>query len=528
MENRYLVSFNTKELPFIKTDFLIIGSGVAGLRCALEASKYGKVLIVTKDRVSENNTGRAQGGVAVVLNEADSKIRHINDTLRTGRGLCERKAVEVLVEEGQVRVKELIEWGANFDREEDGKLSFSKEGGHSVKRIIHARGDATGEEVERVLVEKAEEKSNIHLMEHTFVIDLLTREGVCFGALIQDRGGRRVVFAKRTILASGGAGLVYRESTNSTVATGDGVAMAYRAGVKVVDMEFMQFHPTTLYLAGASRALISEAARGEGAVLRNKFGERFMPKYHSAAELAPRDVVSRCIFKEMRDTESPNVLLDMRHLSEGFLKNRFPYITKICSAFGIKIHKDLIPVIPTAHYMIGGVKTDLYGRTNVERLYACGEVACVGVHGANRLPSNSLLEGLVFGYRVGYYSAYGVENERIETPEFSNSFREIRETLDVEDVRRSLRSLMWRVGGVERSGEKLEEALHELNFWSTYIMNREFPSQEGLELQNMLLVAYLITQSALKREESRGVHFRNDYPHEDDMRWRKHIELMKE
>jgi L-aspartate oxidase len=321
---------------------------------------------------------------------------------------------------------------------------------------------------------------------------------------------------------------VYRETTNSLIATGDGVAMAYRAGAKVIDMEFMQFHPTTLYLAGAGRALISEAARGEGAVLRNKFGERFLSKYHPAAELAPRDVVSRCIFKEMKETESASVFLDMRHLTPNFIKSRFPYITWICSAFGIEPHKDLIPVIPTAHYMIGGVKTDLLGRTNVERLYACGEVACVGVHGANRLPSNSLLEGLVFGYRVGYYSARGVEREKIEEPTFSNSLHEIREKLDVEDARRSLRSLMWRVGGVERNGEKLKEALHELIFWSTYIMNREFPSQIGWELQNMLLVAHLIIQSALQREESRGVHFRTDYPFEDDLRGRKHIELMRE
>ncbi len=523
---KFLISFDTEKMSSLETDVLVIGSGVAGLRAAIESARFGKVLIITKGKFDENNTERAQGGIAVVLSKMDSFKKHREDSLRAGKKLCDIKAVNVLVKEGPARINELLKWGINFDKEK-GKLLFTREAGHCMRRILHARGDSTGKELEKVLIRKVKQNKNIRILEYTYAIDLLHKEGVCFGSIVETKGdGCKVVYAQKTILATGGIGQLYRETTNSVVSTGCGVALAYRAGAKIIDMEFIQFHPTTLYIAGASRILISEAARGEGGVLRNKFGIKFMKKYDKERELASRDVVARAIFNEMRDTKSAYVYLDLTHLNVEFLKKRFPYITKTCFSFGIDIKKHYIPVCPTAHYMIGGIKTNMKGETGIINLYACGETACLGLHGANRLASNSLLEGLVFGYRAGICAGESV-GKRKKALKISNKFNnEKLKELDSEDIRKSLKSLMTRFVGIERDRETLLEARKEIVFWSSYVIRRLFSTSEGWELQNMLTVAKIIQESALLRKESRGGHYRKDYPAENDIKWSgKHIEF---
>ena len=439
---RYLVSFNSKTLQHIFTDTLIVGSGVAGLTSAIRAAEGGSVLVVTKSKINENCTEYAQGGIAAKLNPIDSFEQHINDTLKTGHGICDKKVVSGVVREGPKRVKELIGWGAKFDRE-NGKLAFTKEGAHSYPRILRARGDSTGKEIEETLIKTVKDNPNIRVFEHAFALDLLVSKNTCNGIIAwRSRGGNTLIWAKQTILASGGCGQVYRETTNPEISTGDGIAMAYRAGIKLQDLEFVQFHPTTLYVAGAERVLISETVRGEGGVLRNKFGERFMPNYHPSAELAPRDIVSRSVIQEIRKTDYTHVYLDVRHIPKEKLSKRFPKIKKLCKSFGIDITKDLIPVHPSAHYMIGGIKVDHNGRTSMDNLYACGEVSCTGLHGANRLGSNSLLEGLVFGHRVGHIASEEVAKMKDEllSPRFfkgppkNNLYSE----LDLEDIRNSL------------------------------------------------------------------------------------------
>lgn len=522
---RFLTSFNTVNIPFIHTDVLVIGSGVAGLCAAIEAAKYGKVLIVTKKNLSKSNTEDAQGGIAVVLSEKDSFHRHINDTLKVGGSISNEEAVRILVEDAPFRIKELIRWGAKFDRKGK-KFLFTQEGGHSRQRIIHAGGDATGVEVEKTLIAKAKENKNIKISEHTFAVDLLAKNRICFGAVVDIKNkGKKAIYAQKIIMATGGLGQVYRETTNSAVATGCGMALAYRAGASLSDMEFIQFHPTTLYIAGASRTLISETVRGEGAVLRNKCGERFMFKYHQEEELAPRDVVSRAILNEIKETGDTQVYLDLSHLDPDFLQKRFPSIMEACLSFGVNIKKDLIPVRPTAHYMIGGIKTDLDGKTSIKNLYACGESACLGLHGANRLASNSLLEGLVFGPRAAKFAKIGgkVKNNPKITSivSFGSS-----KNFDIEDIKNSLKSLMSRCVGIERDKSSLLEAQRGINFWSSYVMEKEFVNPQGWELQNMLTVAMLIQKAALAREESRGVHYRKDYPNRNDKKWQKtHIDF---
>jgi L-aspartate oxidase len=400
---RYIASFNSRNLPQMFTDCLVIGSGVAGIRAAIEASAFGMVSLVTKLGMFESNTTYAQGGVAVVLeaDEEDTPDLHIADTLKVGCGLNDIEAVKTVITEGQTCVKELIGWGAIFDSEA-GELDFGREAGHSASRIIHAQGDATGKEIIRALYAHAQKCPNVTFHENYYVIDLLTENNRCLGALVyHDVIGLQILWAKQTILASGGCGRIFQETTNPEIATGDGIAMAWRAGAVMQDMEMIQFHPTTLYIAGASRALISEAVRGEGAYLVDKNGFRFMPEYHPDAELAPRDVVSRAIISQMEKTGSRFVFLDVRHIPYDTFAKRFPYITQLCESFDIDVSRQLIPVRPSAHYMMGGVKADLQARTNITGLYACGETACSGLHGANRLASNSLLEGLVFGRIAG-------------------------------------------------------------------------------------------------------------------------------
>lgn len=527
---RYLVSFDAGLVPQIFCDVLVIGSGVAGLRAALSAAEGGNVIVACKGRLDESNTAQAQGGIAAAMSPKDDPADHMADTLTVGQGLCDEEVVRAITSEAPGRIRELVKWGACFDRTGE-EIALAREGGHSAARVVHARGDATGREIAVTLIRHVQEHPDIKIMEGAFVLDLLTSSnGECLGALLQiRRGGLRIAWAKSTILASGGAGRVFRESTNPSTATGDGMAMAYRAGAVLKDVEFFQFHPTALYVAGASRSLISEAVRGEGGILLNARGERFMKKYHELGELAPRDAVSRAIVNEIRETGHTCAYLDMRHIPN--LKSRFPSIYDLCMQFDIDITKEQVPIRPAAHYMIGGVKVNLSGETNVPRLLACGEVACSGLHGANRLGSNSLLEGMVIGSRAGE-EARRIANEipgeaphekmqiRIAAPQ--------RDEIDVADVTISLRALAWRDIGIERSRFNMDEAVHMMTFWGRYVMDKEFKSREGWELQNMLLAGRLIVESAMLREESRGVHFRSDHPQTDDANWRKHILVAKD
>lgn len=527
---KYLVSFDSRTSSHVFTDVLVIGSGVAGLSAAIQAAKHGSVLVVTKEKVDENNTAYAQGGIAVVLSERDTLLKHIKDTLDAGQELCDKATVKTIISEGPKRVREMIDWGAAFDRKGN-RLIFTQEGGHSFPRIIRAQGDSTGKEVEHTLISVSEKNKNIKAFEYTFVIDLITRDGVCHGVVTwHAKKGIVLIWAKRTILATGGSGQVYRETTNPDVATGDGLAMAYRAGAAFQDMEFVQFHPTTLYIAGAVRFLITETVRGEGGILRNKNGERFMPNYHPQAELAPRDVVSQSILQEMRKTDHTNVYIDVRHISKKRLYARFPRIREICASFGIDIAKDLIPVRPSAHYMIGGIKVDRFARTTIKQLYACGEAACTGMHGANRLGSNSLLEGLVTGYMAGTDACKSIQNikrELLPYPIHESIGGSKISWLDLNDIRNSLKSLMWRDAGIERDERHLLEAEEMIEMWCSYVIDKEFSNPVGWELQNMLIVSRLIVVSARKRKESRGVHHRTDYPKTDNIHWKKHIVIKK-
>jgi L-aspartate oxidase len=522
---RYLVHFSSYNVPQIFTDVLVLGSGVAGLSVVLGLPKEVSAVIVSKGALRDSATAEAQGGVAAAIAVSDTPQEHFEDTIAAGAGLCDEEAVRVVTDEGPDRIQELIAMGVLFDREGEA-LSLTIEGGHRKARILHANGDATGRAMEEVLTQRTLEREKLEVMENTFALDLLTLDGACHGALVWSAAhGLMMVRAKQTVLATGGCGRVYRETTNPPVATGDGVAMAFRAGASLQDLEFVQFHPTTLYVAGASRALISESMRGEGGILRNREGERFMPRYHEAAELAPRDVVSRSIIEEMARTKHTNVYLDARHMSAEFLENRFPTITALCRRFGLEPSQDLIPVRPAAHYTVGGVRTDLQGRTGIEDLLACGEVACTGLHGANRLGSNSLLEGLVFGRRCARTAA-----ERLRTMAGPLSVHALQGlpqepaygSLNLDDVENSLRSVMWRSVGVLRNAADLDEAMEMITFWCRYVMDKEFESADGWQLQNMLTVARLIVMFARQREESRGVHYRSDFP-ETSPNWRRHI-----
>lgn len=528
---RYLVPFHPKHIPHHFVDVLVIGGGIAGMRATMAIDPQLSALVVTKDRLQESNSTYAQGGIAGVLDPEDRIENHVADTLAAGGDLCDREVVEMVIREAPDHIRQLIEWGTVFDQE-DGEILLGREGGHSHNRIAHALGDATGQEIMRAMIKRARDVLGAQIWQNTFTIDLLTHEGECRGALVWNPNhGRTFVWAKQTILCTGGAGQLFRETTNPIVATGDGHAIAYRAGAELLDMEFMQFHPTVLYIAGSSRSLITEAIRGEGALLVDANGERFMPQYDERAELAPRDVVSQAINDRMQSTRHPCVYLDLSPLKPGHAKKRFPGIAKRCAEFGIDIEHDRIPVRPGAHYMIGGVKVDDAGRSTLPRLLASGEVTSSGLHGANRLASNSLLEGLVYGARAGEAASAAAltEDDTFQAIPLENEHREPQtQPLDLLDIRNSLKSLMWRAAGVKREGEMLREAAETIDSWCHYVLRRQFTDTEGWELQNLLTVARVMIEAALRREESRGVHLRSDFPEQDDQLWQRRLGTVRE
>jgi L-aspartate oxidase len=527
---RYLVPFHPKRIPHHFVDVLVIGGGIAGLRAAMEIDPRLSMLVITKDTMEQSNSAYAQGGIAGVIDPEDRFEDHVTDTMIAGANLCDREVVEMVVREAPEHIQQLITWGTQFDVE-NGHLLLGREGGHSHRRIVHALGDATGHEVMRAMIDRAKSELGAQFWPKTFTIDLLTNDGACCGALVWNADhGKTFVWAKQTILCTGGAGQIYRETTNPAVATGDGHAIAYRAGAELRDMEFMQFHPTVLYIAGSSRSLSTHAMRGEGAQLVDSTGHRFMQDYDERGDLDTRDVESHAIVAQLDHSRHPCVYLDLSHRDTEFVRRRFPGIARTCAEFGIDITCDPIPVRPGAHYMIGGVTVDHEGRTTLERLWAAGEVTSSGLHGANRLASNSLLEGLVYGAHAGRgasaaaleqpnsYEVIPLENPPVESPS---------EPLDLGDIRNSLKSLMWRAAGVRRAEPQLSEANETIHRWCRYVLARQFANPAGWELQNMLTVASLIVESALTRTESRGVHLRGDYSAPNDADWRRHLSVVR-
>jgi L-aspartate oxidase len=515
-----------------QVDFLVMGAGVAGLRAAVELADHGEVLVVTKESVGESNTHYAQGGIAVAMGgEADVAL-HLRDTVAAGDGLVYEPAAEALVAEGPLRVAELIEWGAHFD-EENGKLLRTREGAHSLPRILHANGDATGAEISRSLAAFARAHERIRFAEWTTVTGLVVADGSVIAADLLDREGQHQrIGARAVLIAAGGAGQVYSDTTNPAVATGDGIALAAEAGAELADMEFYQFHPTALSLPGVPRFLLSEALRGEGAYLRNDRGERFMERYHPLLELAPRDVVARAITREGMGAE-PGAMrvvhLDMRHVKDIDLHERFPGISAFLARYGLDLQRDLIPVRPAAHYLMGGIRTDLNGRTSLRGLYAAGEAACTGVHGANRLASNSLLEGLVFGARAAQsmladdLPLVAADERELAVARLTASDEE-----QLESLIAGLQHAMWMYAGLLREESTLREGLAA---HATCEAGLARLAQQGrgnrrlAEAHAMSRVAHAILHSALARTESRGAHFRNDYPHRDDEHFQKHSVL---
>jgi L-aspartate oxidase len=513
-----------------EADFIVVGAGIAGLRAAIGLAGDGaRVLVVTKEALGESNTNYAQGGIAVAMSGDEDVALHLDDTVNAGDGLVDRDAARVLVEEGPLRVEELLRWGTDFDRE-GGQLMLTREGAHSRNRILHAHGDATGAEIGRSLLRQARSMPRITLKEWTTTVDLIVEDSEVVGVQLLGRDGRgSQVRARAVLLASGGAGQVYSDTTNPAVATGDGIAMAWRAGAEIADMEFYQFHPTALSLPGVSRFLLSEALRGEGAYLRNAAGERFMEKYHPLLELAPRDIVARAITREGMGPggETLPVHLDMRHVTKIDPATRFPGISKFLAGHKLDLRRDLIPVRPAAHYLMGGVRTDVHGRTSLPRLYAAGEVACTGVHGANRLASNSLLEGLVFGARV----AEAMAGERAldcfgALPSFGSiQSKVLSSRVGPDPLRAALQRAMWQDAGLLRDQDGLREVREQVR--DIEAENPQGNDRPLVELWNLQTVAKLIIRAALAREESRGAHFRTDFPHRDDANFQKHSLIAK-
>lgn len=508
MFQRFLINFNLSEVNDEYIDFLVIGSGLAGLYVAFNLARYGRVLMLSKITLLGGSSYYAQGGIAAALGEKDSSVCHYRDTIKAGAGLCNRKAVKILAREGPRHVRELIRLGIPFDYKDE-KLIFSMEGAHSRPRIIHAGGDATGREICKTLTDQVANSPNITIMEQVMAIDLLTGSQRCRGTLVLDgKGSLLAIYAKAVVIATGGIGQIYRTTTNPAESTGDGIGMALRAGAVLKNMEFIQFHPTALDHPVAGGFLISEAVRGEGAVLRNSSGDRFMQSYHPAAELAPRDIVARGIHQQIFEADE-KVYLDATGFAAGYFKSRFPSIWQKLSEIGLDPGKTWIPVSPAAHYLMGGILTDTWGRTNLKGLYACGEVACTGVNGANRLASNSLLECLVFGARTARAAAA----ERIlsrRLAHFSTGSEEIllNET-DCAVQDQKLRNLMEQHAGIVRNAPGLKKAIAELT-----AMTATAPLKSGdrtcLELQNKIIAAHAVASAALARRKSRGAHYRSD------------------
>ncbi len=519
-----------------QSDFLVIGSGIAGLTFALKASQKGTVTVITKKGEADANTNYAQGGIAVAISPEDSFASHIDDTLTTGDGLCHREVVEAVVTSGPRLILELMEWGVNFSRAKDGeRLDLGTEGGHSRRRVVHS-SDLTGEEIERALVKAVLEEKRIEILEDHLALDLIVTsekgKKVCQGVYVLDpKSGKIIPFiSSHTFLATGGCGQIYLHTTNPDIATGDGIAMAYRAGVKVGNLEFVQFHPTSLYNSGKRAFLISEAVRGEGGKLRLSSGEEFMRKYHPLRELAPRDVVARAIDMELKKSGQPCVYLDVTHPPPGKVKDRFPHIYEKCLSLGLDMTKDWLPVVPAAHYMCGGVMTDGWGRTSIKGLYAFGEVACTGLHGANRLASNSLLEALAFAdfsyqkatEELGKEKASDISIPPLEEP-IGGEFRE-RGWRKISPYREQIKELMWRLVGIARSDKRLQMAKKEMERILADVESfcQANPTQaKSVELRNMALTAWLIIKCALQRKESRGLHYNEDYPDKAKENWRR-------
>ncbi|HVZ94880.1 MAG TPA: L-aspartate oxidase [Phycisphaerales bacterium] len=523
---RYLIPFRSILLPQIFTNTLVIGGGAAGLSSALAASEHGDAILVSKGKLTVSNTAWAQGGIAAVLDSGDSVESHVRDTLEAGAGLCDEDVVRRVIAEGPAAMKRLIAMGFDADRDA-GAVQLGREGGHSSRRIVHSHGDATGRELARCLTEEAKRTSGVRVFEDCFVVDLLTTGdgpgALCMGAITwHPRHRLQMIWADATIIAAGGSGALWRETTNPPSATADGLALAYRAGATLADLAFMQFHPTTLYIAGAARLLISEAVRGEGAVLLDAAHRPFMKDVHPLADLAPRDIVTRAIYRQVAAQGpggEPHVWLDARPVKD--FARRFPGIHETLSRFDLDPSKDLIPVNPAAHYMVGGVRTDIEGRTDVPGLYAVGEAACSGLHGANRLASNSLLEALVLGraaglaakeMRAGSKNTWGAVPRSGPVQVISDIPISSSGELDLTDVRSSLRSVMWRHAGVERSGDMLGDVSEMFDFWARYTLDKIFDDPFGWETQNMLLTGALVARSAAWRRETRGCHARRDFP----------------
>ncbi len=524
---RYLVSFDTEALPSIECDVLVVGSGVAGLSASLRLSRYFDVVVATKSELQASTTSFAQGGIAAVIDEHDSLESHFDDTLRAGAGLSDPEATAVLVREGPQRVMELLyEYGANFDREGD-RLDLALEGGHSHPRVVHARGDATGYEVENALGKALRRREKVRVIENCFAIDLLVDEGVCRGALAVNTKEAKltVIWAGAVILATGGMGRVYLVTTNPDICTGDGLAMAFRAGSRVSDVEFVQFHPTALHIPEEPKFLISEALRGAGAILVDIEGNRIMEGVHPRKELAPRDIIVARMVEVMREQNCNHLFLDARHLDADMLKKSFPHIYEHCLSAGIDISTQRIPVSPAAHYMSGGVVTDLWGKTDIDNLYACGEVACTGVHGANRLASNSLLEGLVFARRIALHIESMEKTRRRGKPVRMSYISKATGPRIREDLMTgALRELMRDSVGLLRWERGLCEAL-DFMYKNSDVLKVEYLDRVGMELKNMYTVGYLIANAAKIRKESRGCHRRKDYPDVDDWNWRCHVDM---